>query len=222
MVYSYSSLATFKQCPQKFKFAYIDRVEVEQEPPSPAMERGSKIHDSVENFLLRKSEFLHPDIHKNYGQFMSSLREEPGDVLPEWKWGITWDFQPCGYSDSNCMIHGFMDAVIIPEDPKANIPLYEWKTGKRYPEHPAQANTYATALMIHHPERPGVDAMITYFDQTDYWKIYYPEGMMLDYKHKMRVKIDEVIFEKRFPPKPTFKCKWCKFSRYNGGPCSVA
>ena len=222
MVFSYSSLATFKQCPQKFKFAYIDRVEVTQELASPAMERGTKIHNSVEDFLLGKSEFLHPDIHKNYGQFMTGLRQEPGKLLPEWKWGVTWDFKPCEYSAPNCMIHGYMDAVVLPEDEKANIPLYEWKTGKQYPEHASQANKYATALMIHHPERPGVDAMITYFDQTDYKKIYYPEGMMNNYTHMMRREIDEVVFEKRFPTKPSFKCRWCKFSRDNGGPCLVA
>lgn len=223
MVYSYSSLATFKQCPLKFKFAYIDRVEVEQEPPSPAMERGTKIHNSVEDFLLGRSEFLHPDIHKNYGQWMTSLRNEPGEVIPEWRWGITWEFKPCDYKAPDCMIHGYMDAVVIPEDDKANLALYEWKTGKAYPaDHASQVNKYSTALMIHHPERPGVDAMITYFDQTDYRKIHYPEGMMNNYMHMLRDEIYRIVFERRFPAKPTFKCRWCKFSRDNGGPCHVA
>jgi hypothetical protein len=223
MVYSYSSLATFKQCPAKFKFAYIDKVEVPTEPPSPAMERGTKIHNSVEDYLLGKSEFLHPDIHKTYGQFMMSLRAEVGTLLPEWKWGVTWDFKPCSYDAPNCMIHGYMDAVVVPADESSHIALYEWKTGKKYLEdHASQAFTYATALMIHHPERPAVDAMITYFDQTDYHKIMYPQGMMLNYQHTLRREIDAIVFEKRWPTKPTFKCKWCKFSRYNGGPCLVA
>jgi hypothetical protein len=220
MVYSYSSLATFKQCPQKFKFAYIDRVKVEQEPPSAAMERGTKIHNSVEEYLLGNSEFLHPDIHKNYGQFMMGLREGGGEILPEWRWGITWDFKPCDYYAPECMLHGYMDLVIVPEDKKANIPLYEWKTGKIYADdHASQACKYSTALMIHHPEYPGVDAMITYFDQSDYKGIYYPNGMMDNYQHMLRREIDEIVFEKRWPTKPSFKCRWCKFSRDNGGPC---
>lgn len=223
MIYSYSSVSTFKQCALKFKFAYIDKVVVEQPVPSPAMERGSKIHDSVESFLLGKSEFLHPEIHKNYGQFMTTLRQEPGRLLPEWKWGITWDFKPCSYDSPNCMVHGYMDLVILPEKEDVNLPLYEWKTGKAYPEpHASQVWMYSTALMIHHPERPGVDAMVTYFDQTDYKKIYYPEGMMLEYKHTMRRSIDQIVFEKRYPPSPSFKCRWCNFSRDNGGPCHVA
>ena len=223
MVYSYSSLATFKQCPQKFKFAYIDKVKMESEPPSPAMERGSRIHDSVENYLLGKSEFLHPDIHKNYGQWMMGIREGGGEIRPEWKWGITWDFKPCGYDDPMCMLHGYVDLLVLPEDKKVNVPLYEWKTGKMYLEpHSSQVCMYSTAVMIHEPERPGVDAMITYFDQQDYKGIYYPQGMMNNYVHGLRREIDLVIFEKRFPTKPSFMCKWCKFSRDNGGPCPVA
>jgi len=223
MIYSYSSISTFEQCPAKFNFAYNLRVKVEREPPSPAMERGTKIHNSVDDYLQGKSEFLHPDIHKNYGQWMMGIREGGGTILPEWKWGITWDFKPCSYDDQVCMMHGFMDLVVIPDDEKANLPLYEWKTGKAYPEpHASQVCKYATALMIHHPERPGVDAMVTYFDQQDYKGIYYPNGMMNNYQHMLRDSIDKIIFEKRFPTKPSFKCKWCKFSRDNGGPCPVA
>jgi len=223
MKYSYSSLATFKQCPAKFKFAYIDKVEVESEPPSPAMERGTKIHNSVEDYLLGKSEFLHPDIHKDYGQWMFGLRQEPGELIPEWKWGITWEFKPCSYDAADCMLHGYTDLLVLPEDEKANVPLYEWKTGKKYlDDHMAQVNLYSMVTMIHHPERPGVDAMITYFDQNDYHKVYYPQGMMLNYMTGMRREVDKLVFETRYPTKPSFKCRWCKFSRDNGGPCPVA
>lgn len=184
------------------------------------MERGSKIHDSVEQYLLGSSEFLHPDIHKNYGQFMMSIREGGGKILPEWKWGITWDFKPCAYDAPECMLHGYMDLVVIPEDETLNLPLYEWKTGKKYLEdHASQVCKYSTALMIHHPDRPAVDAMITYFDQVDYHKIMYPQGMMLDYQTTLRREIDNIVFEKRWPTKTSFKCQWCQFSRDNGGPC---
>jgi len=220
MVYSYSSLATYKQCPAKFKFAYIDRVETGVQPPSPAMERGSKIHESVEQFLLGHSEFMHPDIHKNYGQFMSSLREDTvvSTIYPEYKWGITWEMKPCSYAVPECMLHGYMDLLVVPPVDQ-NLAVYEWKTGGIYPEHISQIHKYGVAAMCHFPDHPGVDAMATYFDHQDYRKIHYPRTMMFEYKPFLRHEIGTVADATKFPEMPSFKCKWCQFSRDNGGPC---
>jgi hypothetical protein len=221
MIYSYSSLSTYKQCPAKFNYAYIQKFQVEKEPPSPAMERGSKIHDSVELFLLGKTEFLHPDIHEPYGQFMTGLRNDYEDIRPEYKWGITWEFKPCAYDAGDCMLHGYVDLLILPKE--GNLLLYEWKTGGVYIEpHTDQVHTYATAMMVNFPEYEAVDAMITWFDKVDYKKLMYPRSMFKDYRYFLRDRINQIADETRFPAMPSFKCKWCKFSRYNGGPCSVA
>ena len=222
MIFSYSSLATFKQCPAKFKFAYIEKAEAPDLPPSPALERGSAIHNSVEDYLLRKNEMLHPEIHKDWGQYLHGIREGGGQILPEFKWGINWEWKPCGYDDPLCMLHGFIDLLVIPEDPAAPLDIYEWKTGKRYDEHPMQLNMYSCAMMVHHPDRESVDGMIVYFDGHPHWNIKYPQIMQQDYVSTIRRRINQVVDEKRFPAKPSFKCRWCKFSRINnGGPCSV-
>lgn len=224
MIQSYSSMATFQQCPAKYKFAYIDKVEVQELEPSPALERGSAIHDSIESYFKGGTEFLHPDIHKNYGQFMFGIRENNTDVRPEFKWAVTWEYEPCDYNDPRAMIHGYIDLLVLPEDKNQNIPLYEWKTGGIYKkQHHSQIYTYSVCMMAHFPEYPGVDAMVVYLDKVDYDKVYYPRDMMTyEYKPALRAEIGEIADAKKFPPMPGFKCKWCKFSRYNGGPCPVA
>ena len=219
MVYSYSSVATFRQCPAKFNYAYNLKVKVDKQPPSPAMERGSRIHDSIEAYLLKTNEFMHPDIHANYGQWMMGIRESGAEVLPEFKWGITWEMKPCAYDDPACMIHGFVDLLVIPEDENANLDLYEWKTGGIYPEHVTQIHKYSVAMMCHYPERPGVDAMVTYLDKQDYKAVHYPKTMMFEYKPMLRSEIGNIADATRFPTMPSFKCRWCQFSRDNGGPC---
>jgi hypothetical protein len=149
---------------------------------------------------------------------MMGLRQEK-DVRPEWKWGITWEFKPCDYDAPECMLHGYIDCLVVPE-PGENLGLYEWKTGKKYPDqHRDQGLKYSIALMCHFPDHPGVDSMITYFDQTDYDKIWYPQTMMFEYKPALRREIGNVADATRFPTMPSFKCKWCQFSRDNGGPC---
>lgn len=223
MVYSYSSIATYKQCPAKFNFAYIEKAEAPDLPPSPAMDRGSKVHDSVENYFKGTNEYLHPDIHANYGQFMMSLREDDAECIPEFKWGVTWEFKPCAYDAPNCMIHGFIDLLYVPKKEDEPLTNYEWKTGKKYiDQHRDQGLKYSIAMMCHYPERPGVESMTTYFDLSDYDKIYYPKTMMFEYRPALRSEIGRIADASSYPPMPSFKCKWCKYSRYNGGPCPVA
>jgi putative RecB family exonuclease len=45
MIYSYSRLETFEQCPQKFKFTYIDQIESEIEGIEAFM--GSRVHEAL-------------------------------------------------------------------------------------------------------------------------------------------------------------------------------
>lgn len=219
---SYSAIATFKQCPAKFKFAYLDDIQVAQEPPSPAMERGTKIHNSVEDYLLHKNEYLHPEIHKDYGQFMLSIRSGYAEIHPEFKWAIGWDFHPCEYDSPKAMVRGFIDNLGIPEDKSQPFSVYEWKTGGIYPEHASQVCMYATSVMLHYPEATGVDAVITYFDKQDFNRISYPRTMLHEYRHQLQRSVTEIVHCRRWTPMPSFKCKWCSFSRHNGGPCHVA
>lgn len=223
MIQSYSSMATFKQCPAKYKFAYIDRVEVQDLPPGPALTRGTAVHESVDDYILGKSEFLHPDIHAGYGQFMMGLRENNTDLRPEYKWGITWEFEKCDYKDPRAMLHGYIDLLIVPDDPEANLPLYEWKTGGKYiKDHLNQVHMYSVAMLAHFPERKEVDAIITWFDHKDFKQVTYPQSMMFEYRPALRAEVGTIADATRFPPMPSFKCQWCKFSRHNGGPCPVA
>lgn len=50
MIYSYSLLATYRQCPQKFKFIYIDRIPSPTEGIESFM--GSRVHEALEKLYL--------------------------------------------------------------------------------------------------------------------------------------------------------------------------
>jgi len=214
-------MATYKQCPAKFKYHYIEKPDVADLPSSPNMERGTRIHDSVEAFFNRTNEMLHPDIHADYGQFLNSIREEGHTVIPEYKWGITWEFEKCDYDAPDVMVRGFVDLLVLPEN-KDEILIYEWKTGKKYPEHTAQAWLYGVAMMCHFPEYKQAQTYLTYFDQKDFVCVAYPRAMMFEYKPKLRREISMIADDEQYIPKPSFKCRWCKYSsRNNSGPCRV-
>ena len=217
--YSYSRMATFRKCPQKFKFAYVDKLDIPFEP-SPQMLRGSAIHDSLEQFMNGTSEQLHPDIHGHYGQFFFSLREEHKATLePEAKWGINWDMLPCDYDDPDCMVRGYMDLRFAP--PSDHIQVYEYKTGKIYPEHMAQMWLYGVATLVQNPLADGIDVTAVYLDQKKNKKIYYPQSMMFEYRPSLIKEIEAIENTKPedMIPMPHFMCKYCQFSKGNGGPC---
>lgn len=55
MIFSHSRISTFEQCPQKFKFAYIDRAETEEIEGVEAF-LGSRVHEALEK-LYRDIKF---------------------------------------------------------------------------------------------------------------------------------------------------------------------
>ena len=215
--YSYSRLATFTKCPAKFKFNYIDKVKVEF-IVSPAMERGTEIHNSLEAYMNGHSEHLHPDIHEHYGQFFFSLRETY-DCQPEYKWGIDMDMNACGYDHPDVMVRGFMDLRFIPTDERVQV--FEYKTGKIYREHTAQQWLYGTATLIELPDQDGVDVTAVYLDQKQNKKIHYPAMMLGEYKSMLTTEIETIENTPldEFITKPQWSCKWCQFSKQNRGPC---
>ena len=151
---------------------------------------------------------------------MHSIREAGGDIRPEYKWGITWEFEPCDYYDDKAMLHGFVDLLVLPEE--GPIDVYEWKTGKEYQEHQNQVWMYSVAMLCHFPDRDWVDSMIVYFDQGKHKQVKYPASMLFEYKPALRREVGNVVDASHYPEMPSFKCKWCKFSRiHNGGPCGT-
>lgn len=54
MIYSYSSISTFRQCPKKFSFQYLERLKVPSKE-SIEMYAGKKVHESLEQLYRVKS-----------------------------------------------------------------------------------------------------------------------------------------------------------------------
>ena len=182
----------------------------------PAAIRGTNIHNSIEDFMNRKTEMLHPDIHEHYGQFFFGLRENYR-CEPEAKWAFDWEWRACDYDAPDCMIRGFMDLKLVPEDD--NIQVYELKTGKIYPDHDYQKLLYGTAALIQHPDKSGVDVTGLYLDLKQNRKIHYSAEMLAEYKGTFNRDIKQIEECEDFIPKPEFICRWCPFRKDNGGPC---
>ncbi|MDO8628081.1 MAG: PD-(D/E)XK nuclease family protein, partial [Candidatus Diapherotrites archaeon] len=89
-LYSHSRLSSFEQCPQKFKFAYIDGLERDEETIEAFM--GSRVHETLEK--------LYQDLRF---QKLNSLEELLGFYNSEWEknWNENVKIVRADYSKEN-------------------------------------------------------------------------------------------------------------------------
>lgn len=211
MSYSYSRLTTFKKCPAKYKYSYIDRIPVER-VTSEAASRGTDVHNSIEDFIHGKTDQLHPEIHEFYGQYFLGLRSaHKGRLFPEFAWGLTKDWEYCEYDDPNHMLHGYID-LWVDED---QVEIHEYKTGKIYPEHRAQSMLYGIVGLV----KGGAETVkVTrvYFDKKDTKVDVYRRSLLDYYKGIFNQRIKEIESEDIFPAMPSYLCNYCPFSK---NPC---
>lgn len=211
---SFSKWSMWNKCPAKFKFAHIDKLS--KGVAGPAASRGSEIHQTVDDYLSGKSEQLHPDIHSYYGQFMFNLRnagaipEKQIAVDPLWK-VVPWD------GDTYC--RSVLDAHIPPNEAGV-VKVFEWKTGKMYPDHYDQREIYAIKAKVLYPEATDVEVTGVYFDL----KKNSPTYSHPHYYQEMKIELWDnnfrrILRDETFIPNPNYGCRFCEFSRSVGGPC---
>lgn len=212
MAYSYTKITTHDKCPAKYKYKYIERVPVPERPASPAATRGLTIHQAIEAFLKRETEEILPEL-SYYGQFLMSLREFPGLHI-ERGFGINDDYEIVPYTEAT-VFRGFLDVHV---DAEGDHQIFEWKTGKIYPEHALQRMLYAIAA-LQLTNHDSVVATSVYLDLKQNQPTTFYREMLDEYKEVLKRKINDIENDQQFIAKPSYLCRYCDYSRHNGGPC---
>lgn len=215
---SYSAWKTWDLCPAKYRFSYLEKLP--RKPPGPAAARGTEIHASVDEYLSKKTEAVHPEISRGYGQWLMQLRELPHKMVPEKRWAVNSDWEPCDYKDPEALWRGFIDLHIPMQEGEVVSDNYEWKTGKVYDDHKYQANLYATVALVLEENAQLARVTNVYFDQN---KTTVTEVTREDHegaKFLWKQRHEELHRDDIFPPNPGWYCRYCDFGRENGGPCT--
>lgn len=213
MYHTYSSIATHKECPRRYKYAYVDKLP--RGDRHEAAVRGDDVHQSAEDYLAGKRDDVHIDILQHQG-FFNQLRD--AGAQPETKFAVDREWKPCSYDSSDRLIRGKIDIELADAQT-----IYELKTGKRYEEHMSQMNLYGLIKLIEW-ETDHVDVICFYLDQplsykTNPQKISYAKDMVGSYKYFWNLAIEEIENDQTYMANPTWKCKFCPYSRDNKGPC---
>ncbi len=214
---SYSGLSMYTQCPSSFQRKYLLKEKVLSEPTresAPAMFRGTDIHNSIEDLLNGKREDVHKEIQKNYLGFCTELKEKGTQAELAFAFDTNWE--PLTFDDPTAEIRGYMDAVLCTDD---ELVVYEWKTGKEYPEHANQRHLYGLAAMLMFPQHDKVRVIGTYLDQCKNVENSYLRSQLTTLKWTWTRKINKTKPPQPYPMRPSWKCRYCNYSKNQGGTC---
>lgn len=111
IVWSFSSLKTFQQCPKKYYHTKVAKDVIET--GSDATRYGTSFHLVAEEYIRDGKEI--PPQFLQYKPLLDSLAAIPGVKLCEVKLGLTKDYQACDFSAPDVWWHGIADLVILNE-----------------------------------------------------------------------------------------------------------
>lgn len=210
--WSLSSLGTYEKCAAKYNFRYNLGL---KDPPGPAASRGIVKHKAMEDFISGASTILPTDLALYHG-LLTSIKMVDGQVLPEVKLALNEKWEPCDFNAPDVWWRGVLDLLVVEPDRGT---LYDWKTGKIYDDHDDQKDLYSIAALSHHQHLYEIRAIHVYLDLGKNREKTIHRDQLPPMREKFNARVAKLRSEVQFPANPSFMCKYCSFSRSNGGTC---
>lgn len=211
--WSYSAWQAYKQCPFKFKCAYLERLPQEQ---SEALERGNAVHADIESYLRGETAAV-PAAAIRFDTHLKALRKKPGLVV-EQAMAFTDKWFPCAWDSPEAWLRMKLD-VLHPVGSNGAF-VGDWKTGKVYQDHPEQLGIYGLGCF------KGLEVDVVLGED------WYVDSGIKSKEERFNRDTDErpltamwegrasrMFSDKNYAPTVNKFCKWCAFSKGKGGPC---
>lgn len=105
-VYSFSQINIFQQCPLKYRYQYIDKIKVAQQPQSPHMLLGSAVHWALERLYRQLNQMQIPTreqviqyVHEYWKKEIDYTQIEFPEDIPESVFLRRWEIYIGEYYD---------------------------------------------------------------------------------------------------------------------------
>ncbi len=214
---SYSGLSLYRKCPKAWADTYIAG---NRSPSGPAAQRGVEIHKRLEDFF-GGGKYPTLAVLSPWRNYMLHLREA-GNFTAECQWGANAQWVPEPF-ESASHVRGALDlGVHAPSDDTMDI--YDWKTGRVYPEHVKQGEFYAALALTQQPDAQLFNARFVYIDaptKVAEWTYTRPEVEVI--RDALDAEIHVLRLDSEYLPTPSNNaCQWCSLSWRKGGTCREA
>lgn len=214
--WSYSRYADYRQCPLKFAYKHLARI---KEPAGPALERGSAIHKIAEDYVTapRKPRTVPAEL-KHFADEFQQLRGLSPTV--EQQWGFTEGWEPTGWFGNDVWVRVVLDACVVYDDDTALV--IDHKTGRKYDTNEDQMQLFGLATFKKFPNLKEVSTRLWYLDQPNDNEVerVYKASEVPAIQRDWEKAVKPMFNDRRFPPRPNDKCRFCFFSKLKGGPCA--
>ncbi|MDI6784904.1 MAG: PD-(D/E)XK nuclease family protein [bacterium] len=229
-------LSMFVQCPQKYKFAYIDKLAAEFRVPRPYFTMGENVHSALRDFLgyVPFEERTEERLHQLLRSYWKKNRKGFENTEEEKKWGEkalemlsrfyqtqNWKLKPLAVEQNyeilvnpDLSLSGKIDR--IDAEPDGAINIIDYKTGKE----PADVQTLlqddiqllAYCYLAQKQLNRRVNSAACLYLQTGNFARIEPTKEMIEFGvNKICKLVSRIIMESEFSPKINPFCRLCDF-----------
>ena len=208
IVWSFSSLKTFQQCPKKYYHTKIAKDIVE--PYTTATLYVKTAHTVAEEYI--KDGVPIPKAFAYMQATLDVLKEIPGDKLCEVKLGLTKNLESCDFNAPNVWWHGIADLVVINRE-TGTAHSVDYKTSKsaRYAD-VKQLDLVACGLFAKFPEIKKVRSALLFVVSKEFVKAEHHSEMLIKYMEspsKDVARIEAALDNGVWNPIQGPLCKFC-------------
>lgn len=201
---SYSRIACYKQCPQKFDYEHISKKVVWKE--TPATKLGREIHTELEEYA-KDGKGLNLAIGSK--PYIDKILSFKGKKFYEHHLALNSDFEETGFFDDDVLMRFILDVAIVNED---TAQVIDYKTGKRNTSANMEMDFFAFALFCVHPEIKKIKTSLLWLKTNEIDSKVYTRDDIPRVRaeiEKYKGLINDDIKTGSFKAKPSPLCGWC-------------
>lgn len=221
--WSWTRYSDYKQCPRKFKYKYIDKL---QEEKSPALLRGAEIHDLAASYIIGHIKQLPEELKAFTTEFkMLRAQYKKKKFIVEDSWAYKTDWSTTKWDDWQ---HAWLRVKLDCARPisKKVLSIIDFKTGKfrPSPQYMEQLELYGLAALAKFPDIEVVHPQLVYLDAVvvhppDRESLKFTQDDLPRLKQLWHERTRAMFTDTKHETNKSVLCGWCSFRKIKGGPC---
>jgi hypothetical protein len=186
---------------------------------SPAMDRGTEVHQTCEDFVQGKIERsgLHKAISPAWANLVADLKRNHAVAEEQWAFDDGWNPTPDNGAAMWLRMKIDVHQFITPK----KMRVIDYKTGKFYNANVEQVEVYAIGAFAKFDDVDEIITELWYFDFGEPYDKTFKRSQVPKLARKWEGRANPVLAATSFPPRVTKLCDWCPYNQKKGGPCTA-
>jgi RecB family exonuclease len=224
--WSFSVYTQYIKCPYSICLEKIQRIRI-TEPENPAFVKGNRMHAGADTFIgsIGKA----PPIPAELVPIKDKLvkyRKLKARTEQEWAFDRQWN--AVAWNDWDKAWLRIKTDVCADTLEPPTVDIVDWKSGKQYDDHRQQRSLYAMGglqlvqlgALAGGSKDTTLTAQHVYIDTGQAATETYKMKQLPALKREWMARIEQMMSDTVYTPKPGSACRWCKFGKSKGGPCA--